>query len=58
MFSHTDDQSWLQKVISCFRSKEREPGKRLLIKGEPGMGKTILVKVAWDWATRLLKLFL
>ena len=34
-----------------------EPGKRLLIKGEPGMGKTTLVKkIAWHWAKEFFKM--
>ncbi len=32
--------------------------KRILVKGDPGIGKTtFLRKVAWDWATGLLKSF-
>ena len=34
----------------------RVPGKKILIKGEPGMGKTTLVKkIAWDWAKKLFE---
>ena len=32
----------------------RVPGKKILIKADPGMGKTTLVKkIAWDWAKKL-----
>ena len=32
----------------------RVPVKKILIKADPGMGKTTLVKkIAWDWAKRL-----
>ena len=31
----------------------RVPGKKILIKADPGMGKTTLVKkIAWDWAKK------
>ena len=33
-------------------SRQITPGNRILIKGDPGMGKTTLgKKLAWDWAT-------
>ena len=32
----------------------RVPGKKILIKADPGMGKTTFVKkIAWDWAKKL-----
>ena len=37
---------------------KKVPGKRILVKGNPGNGKTTLSrKMAWDWAMGLLKKF-
>ena len=33
-------------------------GKKILFKGDPGMGKTTLVKkITWDWAKKVLRVF-
>ena len=54
-----------RNIIQCFRKETDEtedivikPGKRFLLKGEPGMGKTTLVKkMAWDWAKKAFTTF-
>ena len=45
----------LQMYQEMFHSKGRD---KILIKGEPGMGKTTLgKKVGWDWARGLVKIY-
>ena len=53
--------SWFYRIFSFMFtnntpkvkvSRQVTPGNRILIKGDPGMGKTTLgKKLAWDWAT-------
>ena len=40
------------------KNKEKREGDRVLLKGEPGFGKTTLSrKITWDWAMRLFTKF-
>ena len=37
---------------------EKDPGKKILFKGDPGMGKTTISrKITWDWAVGFFKIF-
>ena len=46
------------KIEFTDENAQTELGQKILIKGDPGMGKTSLCKkVAWDWARRLFTTF-
>ena len=46
------------KIEFTHENVETDRGQKILLKGDPGMGKTCLCKkVAWDWARRLFTTF-
>ena len=68
--NETRQQNTLKSLLPCTRKNKYEQeeeidkfekvkkGKKVLFKGEPGMGKTTVgKKIGWDWALGILKTF-
>ena len=58
--SHPGNSNESIKTVSTPRKKDKEkkPGLKILFKGDPGIGKTTLLKkMGWDWAKRFFNGF-